>query len=463
MTAQNNWTRFAGGVSVVTDAAIMDALFLSFSYIESDSFQSPGLPLWALCALLCYTVNLFFLRKPRPIPALAGLNVALLAGTLFVVFRFSATLTGWVATAFTVLFLLISVARTFQFAWSPVTLSAQLIHADLLFLALVWLALSAQPLLADRPDYLALQLAVLLLNLACAVALRVGGGTEGSVLVGAPVAGGLLSVGLLAGLMVVLLILVRTLAGHSRTAVDTIAAGITSGAAALWDAINRFFTWLFSLLPKPDLAQSALPEATLPSMDESGALEEAVLDPTILYIAGAVVLVLAVIGAVLLLIRFRHSKLTLGKVGGVSAPPVRRKKLRGALGRRLEALMAELRFRVLAFRKRDTPAGVLVWLEGRMKKAGAPRLPGETPRAFLLRLPLDLSSLADLLDAQYYGSKGEGYLSPAQCRDLRRQAAKVLPTRPVRQPSAPPDGPDEDCGHTGPDRSSPSPDSAHKK
>ena len=152
MTAQNNWTRFAGGVSVVTDAAIMDALFLSFSYIESDSFQSPGLPLWALCALLCYTVNLFFLRKPRPIPALAGLNVALLAGTLFVVFRFSATLTGWVATAFTVLFLLISVARTFQFAWSPVTLSAQLIHADLLFLALVWLALSAQPQLADRPD-----------------------------------------------------------------------------------------------------------------------------------------------------------------------------------------------------------------------------------------------------------------------------------------------------------------------
>lgn len=431
MKPQTAWTRFAGAAAVAADTAILDALFVSFSYVENQAFQSPGLPLWLLCALGCYAVNLLFLRRPRALPALAVLNLGLFAATLLILLRFSAILGGPVSAVFFVGFAAITLGRGLYFAFAPVGLGAHLIHGDILSLALFWLALSAEAALLERPWYLALQLGVLLLNLLCAVALRVGGTQNGQVLVGAPAAGAFLSAGLLGGMLLLLYALAHLLAGHSRSAVQTAADGLSAALHALWDAVNSFFAWLFSLFPSPQEVPAEPPDLLPPDGISPEITVQGPADLRPLYLLGGLLLAALLLGAAALLFRFRHSRSSLSAGGTASRSSVRRSRKKGALRRRLSAWRFRLHFRLLAFRRRNTPPGVLVWLERRMKRAGAPRLSGETPRAFLSRLPMDFSALADALDRLYYGD-GDAVLPPAVCRALRREAAELLPRRPSK-------------------------------
>ena len=440
MKSQNLWTIFAGGVIVISEVALMDALYVSFSWIEHRDFRSLGLHLWILCSLLCYAANLLFLRRPRSIPALAVFNAALWALSLCALFLFTARLSGWASVVLAVLFVLTSLARALHFSQNSARLSTHLIHVDMLALTLLWLALAAQDVLLTHPSYLSLQLIVFLLCLLCAVALRVGGDGSGRVLVGAPVAGGLLSAGMLGGLIMIVFLLIRLFADHSRTAVEHLIHGLTAGLSALWQGLLAVLTWFFSLFPDKGAEDADL---LLPPVDSfpdgEVVIDEFKLDPRLLWALGG--LAAAAVLALLLVALFhlRHSKLSLRKIGGIAPAPIRRRKLQSGLKKRLSALWHTLCFHVTAFRRRNTPAGVLVWLERRMKKAGMPRLSGETHRAFLLRISPELKPLAQTLDMQFF-STGKASISRIECRRLRRLP---LPINPDPAPC-----PDDSCGCT---------------
>ena len=98
-----------------------------------------------------------------------------------------------------------------------------------------------------------------------------------------------------------------------------------------------------------------------------------------------------------------------------------------------------VRFQLTYLARRNTPAGVLVWLDRRLKRRRRGRRPGETCRAFLDRaaaeLPgcaQELGELARCLDQLYFGG-GAPAFSPARASELRR--ALRLASRPPERPA----------------------------
>ena len=102
-------------------------------------------------------------------------------------------------------------------------------------------------------------------------------------------------------------------------------------------------------------------------------------------------------------------------------------------------LADRVRFQLTYLARRNTPAGVLVWLDRRLKRRSRGRRPGETCRAFLDRaaaeLPgcaQELGELARCLDQLYFGG-GAPAFSPARASALRR--ALRLASRPPERPA----------------------------
>jgi len=92
---------------------------------------------------------------------------------------------------------------------------------------------------------------------------------------------------------------------------------------------------------------------------------------------------------------------------------------RNAMGRFLRDRYRAFLFRLTALRYRNTPAGLLVRLERLAKRQGAPRAPGESPRAFLARMDKNgrLIPLSRALDESFYGG-ARTTLTAVQCRTL---------------------------------------------
>ena len=221
-------------------------------------------------------------------------------------------------------------------------------------------------------------------------------------------------------------------AAQALTALTGWLRELASGALALLD---RFFRWLFSLFPAPETGSLNLPD---PISAAGGPAGEAVQSSdAVLYVLAGLVL-LAGAGAILWALRRGGSRTR-------SHPPVRRGRVvdrrspRDTLAMLWSRLADRVRFQLTYLARRNTPAGVLVWLDRRLKRRRRGRRPGETCRAFLDRaaaeLPgcaQELGELARCLDQLYFGG-GAPAFSPARASELRR--ALRLASRPPERPA----------------------------
>ena len=179
----------------------------------------------------------------------------------------------------------------------------------------------------------------------------------------------------------------------------------------------------------------AVPDARRQAVEEAG--EAVQSSDAVLYVLAGLVL-LAGVGAILWALRRGGSRTR-------SHPPARRGRVvdrrspRDTLAMLWSRLADRVRIQLTYLARRNTPAGVLVWLDRRLKRRRRGRRPGETCRAFLDRaaaeLPgcaQELGELARCLDQLYFGG-GAPAFSPARASELRR--ALRLASRPPERPA----------------------------
>lgn len=361
-----------------------------------------------------------FLKKARPVPLLAV--VTGLLGAAFLAFFIVWT---QVKLSFLHIFVMtvgagMSVGMPLYGCLKRPSVHQQLTYLDVTILAFIVLLLCGEYLGIGSETNLLFVL-VLLMDAAAAVGLRMRDGGDGRSARKAT-----LVALACAGLLALAVLGLVSLFSRSGGLTGSILGGLAAAFGAVGQVLTRFFTWLTGLFYRPETSETLIldPSAVELGPIEGTAQRELVIPPWVTAVLLALVALAALFAVILF---FRKVKTAGGKAAAVSAAtPARVSRVSGALKERWQAFLKKLRFGWQALCRRNSPAGLLVWLERQGKKARKGRRPEETMRQFIERMAPDgrLSPLADALDMEYYGGK-EGCLSPAQCRALRRLYRKA--------------------------------------
>jgi len=212
--------------------------------------------------------------------------------------------------------------------------------------------------------------------------------------------------------------------GQAAELLGRFAAWLGRTGKAIFAAIGSFIFWLFSLLPEPegDLDMEGFDAPTLPGGAAEGVTQSS---PILLYI-----LIAAILGALLFLlvklwrkvhVRGRRPVMTATKAVVVGHNPLWEVFLKffRKIARRVE-------YELTYIRRRNTAAGLLVWLERKMRRGR-----GETSAAYLRRVAIripqcegELQDLSDCLDRLYYGGGDE--LPADKVKTMRRSFQKAM-------------------------------------
>ncbi|MCD8078232.1 MAG: hypothetical protein LUE63_07655 [Lachnospiraceae bacterium] len=417
--------------SLLGNAAALHTLYILLNTDLADRADSRGLLLWWGVLLVCYALQAVFLHGLRqPKAALAVIPAALLTQILLTWKSGQAPegLLGWLC-----LLLLwgVCLARGAEFLIHPASAESRTFDFEtsaltLVFSVLLWSA-GILPGAAVWPP--AVGSALTLLSLASQRTARAArqnhsARTGRALLLLLPAAA--------AGLC---LLFFRGASSASK-GVQNLTAWLYSILLRLGSILNflarliyRFFAWIFSLFPAEESSPVELP----PAETAASATTEAVTDTGSGLLIPLLILIL-VLGAVFLLILFRQ-KITLPSAAHSSGQRRRLPHPWRKLQESLLRMLRNLRFRLFCLTHRDTPSGLLVWLEHalRMRKSG--RTPDETSRRFLQRtgelLPdcrETLTRLADCLDRQYFGAEASP-IPAGEIRRMRRQLQNALRDR----------------------------------
>ena len=376
--------------------------------------------------LLCTTVYAVFfrllLRRPRGAQLLTALTVLLIAAAAYAFWRIAGKPTGIGHLLALTLGAGMAAGLSLYHCLHRPTIMQHLSHLDgqILLLFVMLLFGEAHEVL---PGDTGLSIAVLLLDAAACVGLRMSDGDGADS--GDALRASLLALGA-ALILALLILLAMAVFSRSGTVTGAVLHGIGAALSACWSAIERFVGWLASLFARSGEASVPLELDTVSgeiAADYSGAQIRLPVSPTVVF-AVVCVLVLAAAFAVARLLRHERAAAAGGKT--TSAAGVRIRRRSGVIGRMWARFCAAVRFRWTAFVRRDTPGGVLVWLERRSRRT-CPRGTGESMRAFLRRLDPagGLEELADALDREYYGGKART-MSPRRCRELRRRSRQLF-------------------------------------
>lgn len=424
---------FAGAAVLVGDAVVLNMLYFTFAYLQTERLMNLGVVPWAPCALLLFLGNVLFLRKPRPLPAIAGLNLLGFAGMTALVFYHSEQVEGFLPVAFAVFFLILTAVRAFSVAMHSLTVSRMLTILGVHLLGLCFFAL-AQGGGGLPVEYNGILFAALIVEITALAFLRTFGDGR-NILCGSKWQGIILLAGMFGALAALLALFFTLLSSGARSAASAIAASVGSAVKAALHGLLRLINWLLSLIPL-----GTEEEFVPPPGFETGAMQgsqefgEVVLDPAVLIAAGIVVAVLLAGLAVYLLYRFRRVKISLPSIKG-GAAIASKPKLFAGLRRRIGELFAVLRFRFFALYYRNTAPGVLICLERWGRRHDLPRLKGETNAGFLSRIArqpqfageetaLLLGRLRRDLDRMYYAP---GKKTDADC--LSRRELRAISSR----------------------------------
>lgn len=411
---------FAGCADALTDMCayyIVAGIFIMAS-------RGWGLHLgWILlCTALCSVIFALVLRKPR---GLATLTIV--TGLLFAAVLAAFVMASVTPMKFGYVFVLavgsgMAVGLPLYYNLKRPLMHNHLTHLDVLILVMIGLLLCREALGIDHGT-VALMVIVLFMDGAAAVGLRMtegGTGDTDSAFKATMVAlGGAVGLTFVIGLLAVLF-------SRSGAVTGAVLRGIGSFFKAIFRVVERFFLWLVSFVQvRKDYGVLPMEEmGSIAELEQREAMPELSLSP----IVPAVLFGIVILAAIVLLVLYLRKK-TFVRGTKIAASPsntVTRRKT-GTLKKLWARLMAALRFRWTAFVRRDTPGGVLVYLERRAKRRHQPRKTGESMRQFLSRMDPTggLNDLADALDREYYGACGRT-LSPKVCRKTRHYIRKVV-------------------------------------
>ncbi len=242
--------------------------------------------------------------------------------------------------------------------------------------------------------------------------------------------GGLLRVGLVAGAGGLSALLTGLTTGLFGLVLGNAVRWGRSLLSAIGVAITSFMTWLVALLPEESLELTE--ELSLGTGEIRGTDTSVLSQDTksvIMVVAICLILAAAAVG-LLLWLRWSGCRKTgrSAKAGGVS---VRRS------GEKKNYLLLWLRHRTWYWKNRNTPAGILVWLDGAMRRRGMGRVAGESSRAFLERVGKSnpnagegLTELARWLDCHYFARERPAPLQ-GKISGLRRTLRQSFAAEPI--------------------------------
>ena len=371
-----------------------------------------------LWAAVCSVLFALLLKKPRGVPLLTAVTAALFLGGMALFLLVSSTPPGFGYILVMAVGAGMASGLSLYTCLNRPQIMRHLTHLDVLLLALLAILLVRQALGIDGGT-VALMAAVLFLDAASAVGLRMSDGEPGDGNGRDALRASMISLGASAGLAL-LIWLLTALFSHSGEITGNVLQGIGSFLAAIGSRIEAAFRWFAELFRREEHYDGIQLEEmpSLASLESTGQGEGFTPDPAAV---GAVLIVLA--AAVLLLIVLHLRRMTVARTSGepMASPGGEVRRSGGTVSALLGKLRAALRFRWTAFLNRDTPGGLLVCLERRGRRVRTPRQTGESMRAFITRMDESggLDELSDALDMEYYGS-GARVLDAKHCRELRR-------------------------------------------
>ena len=374
-----------------------------------------------LCTAVCAVFFRLLLRRARGVPLLTAITVALFGILTYAFWRLAGMPAAFGHKLALALGAGMAVGLSLYHCLRRPPMLSHLTHLDAQLLLLLILLLFAEAH-AVAPGAPRLLTAVLLLDAAACVGLRMsdGGGADS----GDALRASLLALAA-AAVLALLILLALAVFSRSGSVTGAVLRGIGAALSAVWDAVERFAYWLVSLfgLPEEAYAPAALAPASGEMADYSNYRVRLPVNTTVL---GVLLCLLVLAAAVAVARQLRRARVAAETGRGPSEVGVRTRRRGGVAGMLWERFRAAMRFSRAAFRHRDTPGGVLVWLERRSRRR-MPRGKGESMRAFLRRLAPDggLEELADALDREYYGG-GPSAMSPRRCRELRREGRRLL-------------------------------------
>lgn len=196
-------------------------------------------------------------------------------------------------------------------------------------------------------------------------------------------------------MMAVLFLLLLFLAVLAASHFQGISSGIVGAAVWLGQQLlgvlhflgrnlGRFFTWLLSLFPVKD-EEWILPEPET----QAELLEEAAVESNDTMALILLILLGILVAALILFALHRLHGKRWQDAKGAALPPrktARQSHLRQKLLLLWQRLLAFLHFQLNYLRHRESPAGILVWTERKLRTSGLPRQKSESPSAYLRRL-----------------------------------------------------------------------------
>ncbi len=399
-----------------TLSVVVTFRILAFVFFKRNEMVLPSV-LWVIpFAIVSLAVFIILLRKERSLPVTAIVSAVLFAAHIA---GFTLLYTGQVTFGYVVYVIIqsgLSVFFTLYHCLREQTVTTHLMVMDIYMMALAWMFLTSEAMGLDTVSVICTAV-VLVIDVSGAIGLRMSDGAtdEGT---GKAFALAFVS----AGIVAVAVALLISLFSRSAGVTDAIVSGIKAALAAIWRAIDSFMEWLASLIAPPEAGEvelEAMP-AGIQGQDEIITANE--IDPTIIFI---VIGIAAAITAVIIVIKLRRNKTKISFMAGTLPGIVRSRKKKGAAARKFAGLLDELRYRRSVFLNRNTPPGVLAWLEKKAGKRKADRQDGESIREFTLRMAPagELEPLANDMEQCLYCT-GTYQLTASECRKLKKNYKK---------------------------------------
>ena len=398
----------------------MCCFYLVAAFVMSDRWGH-HIGWFLLATAVCSIVLSLFLRKTRPVPALAAVAAVLFGAALTVFICMSRTPMTVGYVVFLVVGAAVAMGCPLNYVLKRPVLMKHLGRLDVMLLALLMVVLCREALEIASSTILCI-LAVVLLDCAAVIGLRM---TEGAADTKNALKASMVALSGAVAMVGVIAVLVAVLS-RSGGITGAVLGWLKNAGRTIGTAIQRVMEWLASRIHVEDVyaEPSAIEVAMMTEQEQIAIWKELSVNPVVLaVIAGALV----VITLLRLVYYLRKNRIQRGSktVAGSSNGLVRRGG--GGLKKLWAAWMEKLRFRRKAFLRRNTPGGILIYLERRAKLCRRPRKTGESMGAFVRRMDPDggLDRLADALDREYYGAQSIN-LSARECRQTRRYIRKVV-------------------------------------
>ncbi len=411
---------FAYFTECLAVSAIVWIAAVSLIMINAEA-PPPGVLWMLLMTLAASLVYIAILKRGTTVAVLAVLSLILAAGEIA---AYIYLYEGSISFSFILTCLLwsgVSVYVPMYLALSRQLLARHMTIIDVMIAALVWLAVFYTAIEPDTASAFII-IVVTVMTVAAAIGLRMSeeGMNEG---IGKAFVLAAVSLAAAAG---IIFLLVR-LFSRSGAVTGAVLKGIRDFFLKIGELITRLVEWLASFASPPEA--EAVPEMmSQTGMDPAAeVMEEIPFNPVIpAVIIGAAAAVIAI----LILRKIAKNRVAWQARIGSGDSGVRSRRKKGVFAGKWLNFLKGLKFRLRSVIERNTPPGVLVWLERRAAKKKIPRREGESIREFTFRLAPDgtLDLLTEDLEKRFYG--GSDYsLSSGKCRSLRKEMKRRFRTR----------------------------------